>query len=146
MRAHRVTQVCTLQGIGAQRGEPVARTAREFVRITFRTSTPSYGWLKSWLEDFNGVATNYLGWRRVLDMHKYLSPNSMLNLALGRLQYISEHNHQTLPCVKPIIIYISIAYISISEFLNSETLVSNLGLLSFACLPQRFGCSSSQAL
>lgn len=43
---------------------------------------------KNWLQRFHGVATkymtNYLGWRRSLEQHPTISPDSLLGIALGR--------------------------------------------------------------
>jgi hypothetical protein len=48
--------------------------------------------LKQWLERFHGVAThylaNYLGWRHVFENHCQLTPESLLNSALGNFQYV----------------------------------------------------------
>lgn len=49
--------------------------------------------LKQWLERFHGVAThylaNYLGWRHVFENHCQLTPESLLNSALGNFQYVT---------------------------------------------------------
>ena len=42
------------------------------------------------LDDFHGVATNYLGWRRALDVRKDLNANLILNLTLENLQHSSR--------------------------------------------------------
>ena len=48
---------------------------------------------KQWLEPFHGVATkylpNYLGWRRAFEQHRKLTPETMLNTALGNFQYLT---------------------------------------------------------
>jgi transposase-like protein len=48
---------------------------------------------KLWLERFHGVATqylpNYLGWRRAFEHHRQLSPEMLLNAAIGNFQYLT---------------------------------------------------------
>jgi transposase-like protein len=48
---------------------------------------------KRWLARFHGVAThylpNYLGWRRVFEQHRQISPEMLLNAALGNFQYLT---------------------------------------------------------
>jgi hypothetical protein len=48
---------------------------------------------KMWLERFHGVATrylpNYLGWRRAFEQHSQLTPETLLNAALGNFQYLT---------------------------------------------------------
>ena len=48
---------------------------------------------KMWLERFHGVATkylpNYLGWRRAFEQHSQLTPENLLNAALGNFQYLT---------------------------------------------------------
>lgn len=48
---------------------------------------------KQWLERFHGVAThylaNYLGWRHALEKHFQLTPESLLNKALGNFQHLT---------------------------------------------------------
>jgi transposase-like protein len=48
---------------------------------------------KLWLEHFHGVATkylpNYLGWRRAFEQHCQLTPENLLNAALGNFQYLT---------------------------------------------------------
>jgi hypothetical protein len=48
---------------------------------------------KGWLERFHGVATkylsNYLGWRRALEQQRHMTPESLLNTALGNFQYLT---------------------------------------------------------
>ena len=47
---------------------------------------------KSWLGHFHGVATkylpNYLGWCRVMDEYHNLTPEMLLNSALGDFQHL----------------------------------------------------------
>jgi len=47
---------------------------------------------KSWLQRFHGVATkylsNYLGWRRSLEQHPQISPESLLAISLGQFQHL----------------------------------------------------------
>ncbi len=49
--------------------------------------------LKEWMRRFHGVATkylpNYLGWQRTLDKHRKLSPETLLNAALGNFQHLT---------------------------------------------------------
>ena len=49
--------------------------------------------LKLWLGRFHGVATkylpNYLGWRRAFEQHGQLTPERLLNAALGNFQYLT---------------------------------------------------------
>jgi hypothetical protein len=46
-----------------------------------------------WLERFHGVATkylpNYLGWRRAFEQHSQVTPEMLLNAALGNFQYLT---------------------------------------------------------
>ncbi len=48
---------------------------------------------KQWLARFHGVAThylpNYLGWRRAFEQHRQVTPESLLNAALGNFQYLT---------------------------------------------------------
>jgi transposase-like protein len=48
---------------------------------------------KQWLARFHGVAThylpNYLGWRRAFEQHRQLTPEMLLNAALGNFQYLT---------------------------------------------------------
>ncbi|WP_411725983.1 IS1595 family transposase [Methyloglobulus sp.] len=48
---------------------------------------------KQWLARFHGVATrylpNYLGWRRAFEQHQPLTPEMLLNAALGNFQYLT---------------------------------------------------------
>ena len=48
---------------------------------------------KQWLERFHGVATkylpHYLGWRRAFEQHKSLTPERLLNSALGHCQHFA---------------------------------------------------------
>jgi len=48
---------------------------------------------KLWLERFHGVAThylpNYLGWRRAFEQHRNLTPELLLNAALGNFQHLT---------------------------------------------------------
>jgi len=48
---------------------------------------------KQWLARFHGVATyylpNYLGWRRAFEQHRQITPESLLNAALGNFQYLT---------------------------------------------------------
>ena len=49
--------------------------------------------LKQWLERFHGVATkylpNYLGWRRAFEQYSKLTPEMLLNAALGNFQHLT---------------------------------------------------------
>ena len=49
--------------------------------------------LKSWFLHFHGVATkylpNYLGWCRIMDEYKNLTPEMLLNSALGNFQHLT---------------------------------------------------------
>jgi transposase-like protein len=48
---------------------------------------------KLWLAHFHGVAThylpNYLGWRRAFEQHSQITPETLLNAALGNFQYLT---------------------------------------------------------
>jgi len=48
---------------------------------------------KSWLDRFHGVATkylsNYLGWCRVMDQNRDLTPETLLHYALGDFQHLT---------------------------------------------------------
>jgi transposase-like protein len=48
---------------------------------------------KSWLDRFHGVATkylpNYLGWCRIMDQNRNLTPEQLLHSALGNFQYLT---------------------------------------------------------
>lgn len=48
---------------------------------------------KMWLERFHGVATkylpNYLGWRRAFEQHSQITPEMLLNAALGNFQHLT---------------------------------------------------------
>ena len=48
---------------------------------------------KSWLDHFHGVATkylpNYLGWCRVMDEYRNLTPEMLLNSAMGDFQHLT---------------------------------------------------------
>ena len=48
---------------------------------------------KQWLDRFHGVATkylpNYLGWRRAFEQNRQLTPETLLNAALGNFQYLT---------------------------------------------------------
>lgn len=48
---------------------------------------------KQWLARFHGVAThylpNYLGWRRAFEQHRQITPETLLNAALGNFQYLT---------------------------------------------------------
>ncbi len=48
---------------------------------------------KRWLERFNGVATkylpNYLGWQRAFEQHSQITPEILLNAALGDFQQLT---------------------------------------------------------
>jgi hypothetical protein len=52
-----------------------------------------HGRFKQWLARFHGVATkylpHYLGWRRALEQHNPLTPESLLNAAMGNFQYLT---------------------------------------------------------
>lgn len=51
-----------------------------------------YSRFKQWLEHIHGVVIkqlpNYLGWRRAFEQHRQLSPETLLNAALGNFQLI----------------------------------------------------------
>jgi len=48
---------------------------------------------KAWLDHFHGVATkylpNYLGWCRTMDQHSNITPDMLLNSALGNFQHLT---------------------------------------------------------
>ena len=48
---------------------------------------------KSWLDHFHGVATkylpNYLGWCRVMDEYRNITPEMLLNSAMGDFQHLT---------------------------------------------------------
>jgi len=50
-------------------------------------------WFKSWLDRFHGVATkylpNYLGWCRVMDKNRDLTPETLLHYAIRDFQHLT---------------------------------------------------------
>jgi transposase-like protein len=52
-----------------------------------------HGRFKQWLARFHGVAThclpNCLGWRRAFEQHRQITPETLLNAALGNFQYLT---------------------------------------------------------
>jgi len=73
--------------------EAVKSTSRVKGAFHIQNVNSYHSRLKNWMNPFNGVATkyleNYLGWRRVLDMNKNLTIESLLKKSMGDFQHLT---------------------------------------------------------
>jgi transposase-like protein len=78
----------THEAINLRQGQRVVKGAYHVQNVNAYHSR-----FKSWLAHFHGVATkylpNYLGWCRVMDEYRNLTPEMLLNSAMGDFQHLT---------------------------------------------------------
>ncbi len=78
----------THEAINLSQGQRVVKGAYHVQNVNAYHSR-----FKSWLDHFHGVATkylpNYLGWCRVMDEYRNITPEMLLNSAMGDFQHLT---------------------------------------------------------
>ena len=78
----------THEAVNLSQGQRVVKSAYHVQNVNAYHSR-----FKLWLNHFHGVATkylpNYLGWCRVMDEYRYLTPEMLLNSAMGDFQHLT---------------------------------------------------------